>query len=96
MELHSCVIPNFRAIAPVRRDPRVHFLANKRFTTGEVLCELGRVACVSAAVGGPADWRAVEVPRSGRTLEGHRLEICDALVHSLAAIFLQLRLYCKQ
>ena len=100
VELHSCVIPNLRAIAPVRRDPRVHFLANKRFTTGEALCELARVACVSAAVGDPADWRAVEVPRSGRKLEGRHLELCEALVHRrntggksrhprLAAIFLK-------
>ena len=100
VELHSCVIPNLRAIAPVRRDPRVHFLANNRFTTGEALCELARVACVSAAVEDPADWRAVEVPRSGRKLEGRHLELCEALVHRrntggksrhprLAAIFLK-------
>ena len=108
VELHSCVIPNLRAIAPVRRDPRVHFCANKRFTTGGVLCELARVACVSAAVGDPADWRAVELPRSGRKLEGHHLELCEALVHRrktwgesrhprLAAIFLCITYnYCTQ
>lgn len=57
-ELHNCVIPNLSAIAPVRRDSRVHFLAATPPLTAEVRCGLPLVAVVgspSADVGIPVD-----------------------------------------